>query len=101
MVGIIRDMWEGGAPGRFALGVILFSLAMIPVAIWESIVEQEEWDTFAEAHSCKVVGKMNGSVQTGVGYGVTSGGKMGTVMTTTTIPDKTGYICDDGVTYWR
>lgn len=59
--------------------------------------EQEKWNKFADTHNCKVVGKISGS--TGVGYGVTSNGSMGTVITS--IPGKTGYQCDDGVTYWR
>jgi hypothetical protein len=48
-----------------------------------------------------VVGRMSGSTQTGVGYGVTANGQFGTVVTTTSTPSKTGYLCNDGVTYWR
>lgn len=56
-----------------------------------------EWDKFAEEHECKVVGKQSGSVSTGVG--VTSSGSVATV--TTYESPKTGYLCNDGITYWR
>jgi len=63
--------------------------------IWVSIVEQREWDAFAASHQCKVVGKIDSS--TGVGPVIGQNGGV----TVVTIPGKTGYLCSDGVTYWR
>ncbi len=46
---------------------------------------------------CKVIEKREGATTTGVGIslkgqaGVFLGGE----------PDQTGYLCDDGVTYWK
>jgi hypothetical protein len=83
-----------------AAGADCFCVLLIPAVIYGSIQEAKEWDSFAVAHSCKKVGHIKGDVQTGVGFGMTAGGNMGIVVTTST-PDKNGWICDDGITYWR
>ncbi len=56
---------------------------------------------FAATHDCVKVGQMKGNSVTGVGYGMTANGTMGTVVTTTVEPEKIGWRCNDGVTYWR
>jgi hypothetical protein len=86
---------------RFILAIIAALFALIPLTIRAMHQEAKEWAAFAEAHDCKVVGKISGSTGTGLGVGVMPNGQIGTVMTTTTIPGKTGYACNDGVTYWR
>lgn len=79
--------------------VILLALCIgfIVIMAIGSVEEQRQWEVFAVAKHCKVVGDIAPSVGTGVG--ITSNGKSGVV--TTFDPGKTGYICDDGVTYWR
>jgi uncharacterized membrane protein len=59
--------------------------------------ESNEWDDFKQQHNCKVVQKVQGDINTGVG--ITTSGKMGVIITPES--DKTAYYCDDGVTYWR
>lgn len=76
-------------------------MALIPLLIWALIEENKQWEAFSVSHECKVVGQMSGSVQSGVGFGTGVNGQAGTVITTTSIPSKTGYLCNDGVTYWR
>jgi len=63
--------------------------------------DQARWKAFAAAHNCKVIGHISPSVQSGVGFGVTVNGTPGIVTTTSTTAGKTGYLCDDGITYWR
>ena len=76
----------------FALFAVMFMVAK---------AEQERWDKFSISHNCRVVQKVIGSTHTGYGVGVTTNGKVGAVITTTSTPAKTGWLCDDGVTYWR
>jgi hypothetical protein len=100
MLNLFRDMlqdWEG----RLILLLMLLVIATIPLSIAASIEEEHDWREFSEAHNCKKVAEMKGSIQNGVGYGLTSTGGTGTIFTTTVEPDKTGWLCDDGVTYWR
>lgn len=98
---LIKEMWNGGWPGRTILGLSVFFVLLIPAMIYSSIKEAEDWAAFSAAHACKKVGEISGSTQTGVGFGMTTNGQMGTVVTTSRTPSKTGWLCDDGVTYWR
>lgn len=102
---LIKDMWNCGWPERLMLAVIIFMVLLMVLlmvaVIYESVKEQERWEEFSAAHACKKVGEMSGSTQTGVGFGMTANGQMGTLVTTTSTPSKTGWLCDDGVTYWR
>ena len=98
---LIKDMWNDGWTGRLILAFLIFVVMLIPAVIYGSVKEQERWEEFSRAHACKKVGEMSGSIQSGVGFGMTANGKMGTVVTTTSTASKTGWLCNDGVTYWR
>jgi len=73
----------------------------IPLAIYASVIEEREWQSFKIEYECKVVARVKGHVNTGVGYGVTGSGHAGTIVTTSTTPDKTSWLCTDGITYTR
>jgi hypothetical protein len=64
--------------------------------ITATIAENKRWHVYAAAH-CKVVGRMDGDVGTGITS--TGNGQVGFAVVTT--PDKIGYLCDDGMTYWK
>lgn len=79
---------------------VFIAAVLIVVAILAAICEQGQWERFAEEHHCKVVGRTSSS--TGVGVGpISTGNGIGVGVITTVTPGKTGYLCDDGVTYWR
>ena len=61
------------------------------------IHNQAEWERFSAAHECKVVGKMSGDVFNTVSVGGNGQVSVGVGSTSS----KTGYACNDGVTYWR
>jgi hypothetical protein len=63
--------------------------------------EQEQWAHFSAAHQCKVVGKMTGSVISTISTTIGAKGQVLPTVGTAVEPDKTGYLCDDGITYWR
>lgn len=81
--------------GNVVFGFIAAILALI---VWLTVVEQNEWDQFADTHDCKVVGKQKSTRSTVVSYGMSSSGSMVHVIST---PEKTGYLCNDNTTYWR
>lgn len=94
-----HEMFEDGL-GFF----ILITLILIGGFFWtvrESYLESKAWDLFQQTHNCKVTGRVKGEVLSGVGTGITSNGQVGIISTTTIVPDKTSYLCDDGITYWR
>ena len=79
--------------------LIAICVAIILVAIYAEIQEQYEWNVWATAHACKVIGHMEGS--SSVGVGPSTGGNGGVAIVTTTVPGKVGFLCDDGQQYWR
>lgn len=80
-------------PG-FWIGLAAILIGMLTAA---AIADDLKWEEFKSARHCKVVGKMRGDLVTGMG--VTGDGK--TAITVGSTPDKTGWLCDDGITYWR
>lgn len=74
--------------GSVVLVVIMFALALH---------ESSEWEKFKVEHKCRVVAKIDGEVFNT--FGVDSNG-MPTVGIGST-SSKTGWLCDDGVTYYK
>jgi hypothetical protein len=70
---------------------------VIAIAIYAEIQDNREWEAFRTAHKCKVVAHVSSSSTTAVGF--SSSGNM--TVTPIHIPSKTGWLCDDGVTYYR
>lgn len=80
--------------------LVVFGTVLVTVlggATYLGIKESHEWDAFKVAHSCKVVSRISGDV-----YIVNGFDSKGNMTTGTAVsPDKIGYLCDDGVTYYR
>nr|AGH89384.1 hypothetical protein [uncultured bacterium] len=95
-------VWIGVAALRkqdLPIAPALLAIGLMGSAMWVSYTPQpDEWETFKTAHNCKVVGKADGHSNGGVG--VTTSGSVAFIAGDRT-PDKTGYLCDDGVTYWK
>ena len=77
---------------------IVASTTLLIVAL---LKEEEKWHAFSIAHTCKKVGEMDSEVHTEVGFGVMPNGQSGSMIMTNITPKKTGWLCSDGVTYWR
>jgi len=71
--------------------------AVIGIATWSVISESADWEEFKTAHACKVTAKVSGD--TFNTYGVGANGQMTIGVGST--PSKTGWTCDDGITYFR
>jgi hypothetical protein len=100
MLDDFRDMLKE-TEGRIFLVMALAAIAMIAFGVAGALEEEKQWKQFAADHDCVKVEQIRGNVLTGLGYGMTTNGTMGTVVTTTVEPDKIGWRCNDGVTYWR
>lgn len=98
MLDLISDMleaWDG-------ILIIVAILALIALTIFMALSAREEaqqWEVFKKEHNCKVVAHIDGGVTSGVGPVI--GGKGGVGIAIVTIPDKTGWLCDDGITYFK
>ena len=76
---------------------IVLSTLLIGGAVWAVIEEGEKWDTFKIEHRCKVVSKTSSSVANTYGTGSKGEFTTGVIV----IHGKTGWLCDNGVTYYR
>lgn len=74
---------------------------LLVAGIYAGLNENAEWKTFSKEHACKKVGDIKGGARLGFGHGITANGQIGTGMVTTFEADKTGWLCGDGITYWR
>ena len=83
-------------PIVFLIGAIIIVGLLL---VFFGIKGSNEWKVFAKEHNCKIVGRIAGSTQTGVGPVMGNSGGIAVIITP--VPGKTGYLCDDGVTYWR
>lgn len=72
------------------IALIILLLVVVGVVTYK---EAQHWEQFKVEHNCKIVGQSQGEISTGIG----TDGKVTTIVG----QDKTGYLCDDGVTYWR
>ena len=57
----------------------------------------KKWEEFKSAHECKAVAKLPGEVFNT--FGTSSGGSF--VVGIGATADRTGWLCNDGVTYYR
>ena len=94
---MFTEFWDDGILGKI-ITVSAFSLIpLLVAAIYFTIQESKAWDVFQAAHHCRIVGEVSGS--TFVTAGIGANRQITTGIGTTS--GKTGYACDDGVTYWR
>jgi hypothetical protein len=100
---MIRELWNDGWLTRSAVcfvGCAVISIPlMVVIAMQIDAAENTRWQAFKTAHDCKIVGRMSGSVTTTIAPIVGSKGNV--AIGTSVSPDKTGWQCNDGVTYWR
>lgn len=71
--------------------------AIVGGIVWLAVEEGKEWNAFKQTHACRKVAHVRGHVQPITGFD----SKGNVTFSTVTTPDKTGWLCDDGVTYYR
>jgi uncharacterized membrane protein len=86
------------------LSMVAFFLVFIGVvllALTQARQEKRAWEAFAKSHDCRVVERMRGDVDTTVAPIFDGKGGVSTAVGVTSTADKTAYLCNDGVKYWR
>lgn len=82
------------AAGLFVVSLII---GLVVLAFVADHYGAKRWAAFSAAHHCKLVSHMDGN--TLVMPVVNANG--GVSVASTYVPGKDGYLCDDGVTYYR
>lgn len=88
---MFKNMWEY-FDGIEKL-IIFFALLFVFGAGYAIFADAEQWSDFAAKHDCKVISHIKGNV-------IPTFSMDGKILLTST-PSKTGYLCNDGVTYYR
>ena len=83
---------------KIVFGVVLLSLiGMYTFIFHASIKEQSGWEIFKVKQNCKIVTHIKGDVFNTIGVSAQGSVVIGIGST----PDKKGWLCDDGKTYFR
>ena len=82
-------------------GLIAGCIALIALVAVSNVEEQKRWDAFAVEHKCKLIEQRKGDVLITTVTTVNPNGGVSVTPMTTATPDKSAFLCDDGVTYWR
>lgn len=92
MIDHIEDFWP-----VYAIGAVI--VALFGLLIHFAILDQKQWEAFASTHECHVVERMPGDTITTVAPII--GGNGGMAVGVSSTPNRTAYLCNDGVKYWR
>ncbi len=88
----------GNQEGFLAPALLFLIVVVLFIGLgYLSYQDGVKWDKFAAEHECKKVGFEESRV--GVGFSVSSNGAVSPVMVAS--GPKTGFECNDGITYWR
>jgi hypothetical protein len=79
----------------YAIGVFIIGLLGLLVVV--VINESRKWEDFKITHNCKIVAHIKGDVFNTFGTDSKGGMTIGVGST----PDKKGWLCDDGITYYH
>lgn len=77
--------------------LLLIVLGSIGLMVYGIEANKAEWEKFKVDNNCKVTSKVSGDLFNTVGFDAKGGVVVGVGAT----PDKTGWLCSDGVTYFR
>lgn len=80
----------------FVLAIGAF-LVLIPIMAYWAFEEQKQWEAFLVEHNCKVVAKVDGDIFNTIAFDTKGNPVIGIGST----PGKTGWLCDDGITYYK
>lgn len=90
-------MWKTvlGVVGICAMSVLL--VAGLIAAAKNDARKESEWESFKVAQQCKVVAKIPSESFNTIGFGTNGQMTVGVASTSA----KVGWLCNDGVTYYR
>lgn len=85
---------------KFTLIEWLISAAivlLIPLAIWAGYIDHRQWEKYKVDHECHVVTHIPSRTYNTVGVGSNGSAVIGIA----TEPERSKWLCDDGVTHYH
>ena len=82
---------------KAAIGTILAATVLFATSAYMDTEEQHQWEAFKTSHACKAVAHINGAP---VPYGAVDVSNKADVGPSFPV-EKTGWQCNDGITYYR
>lgn len=79
------------------ISIVAAMVGILIALVASGIHETRQWEAYRVAHKCVVVAHIDGDVFNTVGTG--SNGQV--VIGIGSTSDKTGWKCDDGITYYK
>ena len=98
---IKRFSFDFDAEVWLMLGVIVIIAALVALCLYGTHLELQQWEEFKVAHSCEITQKMKIPLTLNPVVTVGGGGNVGTGITASGGEEKKGWLCDDGIVYWR
>lgn len=98
---MLKEIWKDGWVGQLLLATLFFVTMLIPVSLYVAGKEQREWDAFSMKHACKKVSSLTKGATVEISQIKYIGNQVTTAIIKTPVVNKTGWLCDDGVIYWR
>lgn len=98
---MMRGLWYWWCDYWLLVVAVLLPVVFMVVGVLVSLEKEKQWQQFKEAHACRLVGVVASQAIPGIGVGFNASGNSTVVSTTQFIPEKEGWLCADGITYWR
>ena len=76
------------------IAILLSTFPLVAYLVYE---DGKDWDKFKVEHNCKKVSQVKGDVFNTFGVGINGKASVGVAVTS----DKEGFLCNDGITYYR
>lgn len=96
---LIDDFKASDRISKSILILNALALAAVPMIVAAKFHTEHQWDTYAETHQCKVV------VESGraAGFNKLTGSDIDGILLKNTMYalPRTGWQCNNGMTYWR
>ncbi len=84
-------------PHVLTMAMLCISIALMAFAFRVSAEHQAAWEAFKVEHKCRIISHVDGTTFNTLSIDAKGGAVVGIGST----PSRTGWLCDDEITYYR
>jgi len=97
---VVTALWKQDWIGRLVVFVNFVALVAVPVVIALKVYSDTEWQVFAEENGCQKMNVETADFQFDAAMKVPDNHPL-ELHSSMSTPHKTGWQCNNGMTYWR